>query len=116
MAAVVGMAVGEGDVCRKLLQEEDGGAGTMGKGGEGTDKMQGGGGRKIEGEEGQDGSPMLGVIREELAPGGGRRQYRNCSSSYVDSKGSSMDKELADCQRAAERDGRDQDNAKERGG
>ncbi len=73
MAAAIRMAVGEGDVCRELLQEEDGGAGTMGEGGEGTDKTQGGGGCEIEGEEGRDGSPMLGVIREDLAPGGGRR-------------------------------------------
>jgi hypothetical protein len=45
MAAVIGMALGEGDVCRKLPQKEDGGAGTMGKGGGGTDdETQGGGG------------------------------------------------------------------------
>ncbi len=54
-------------------------------------EMQGGGGgHKIEGEEGWDsdgGAPCL-----------------------------SMDEELADRQRVAERDERDQDNAKERGG
>jgi hypothetical protein len=45
MAAVVGMAVGEGDVCRELPWKEDGGAGMMGKGGGGADdEMQGGGG------------------------------------------------------------------------
>ncbi len=67
------MAKGEGDVPRKLLQGEDRGAGTMGKGGEGTDELQGGGGRKIEGEEGQDGDgePHAWRRREELAPGGG---------------------------------------------
>ncbi len=36
---------GRGCVHRKLLRKEDGGAGTMGKGGVGTDdEMQGGGG------------------------------------------------------------------------
>jgi hypothetical protein len=54
-AAVVGIAVGEGDGHHKLLQEEDGGVGTMGEGGGGTDETRGGGGRKIEGEGGPDG-------------------------------------------------------------
>ncbi len=69
-AAAMGMAVGEGDFPRKLLQEEDVGAGTVGKGGEGTDKMQGGGGCKIEGEEGQDGDvePHAWHYWGELAP------------------------------------------------
>ena len=53
------MAKGEGDVPRKLLQGEDRGAGTMGKGGEGTDELQGGGGCKIEGEGGWDGNLNL---------------------------------------------------------
>ncbi len=42
-------------------------------------------------------SPMLGVIGEELAPGGGGRWYRNRGGSYVDSKGGGTDEELADC-------------------
>jgi hypothetical protein len=48
------MAVGEGDVHHGLRREEDGGVETMGKGGGGTEEMQGvGGGHKIEGEEGK---------------------------------------------------------------
>ncbi len=51
--AVVRMEVGEGDICHGLRWEEDGGAGTMGKGGGGMDKKQGvEGGHKIKGEEG----------------------------------------------------------------
>jgi hypothetical protein len=48
------MAAKEGDDHHKLLQDEDGGVGMMGKGGGGTDKTQGGGRRKIEGKGGQD--------------------------------------------------------------
>jgi hypothetical protein len=62
------------------------------------------------------GSPMLGVVEEELAPGGGRWQYRNRGGSYVDGVGSDTDEELADRRRAAERDERDRDDAEERGG
>jgi hypothetical protein len=68
----------------------------MGEGGGGTDyETQGGsgGGREIEVEEGWDSN------------GGGPCLARAAST----------DKELADCQRAAERDERDQDNANERG-
>jgi hypothetical protein len=42
------------------------------------------------------GSPMLGVVGEELAPGGGRRRYRDCGGSYVDGEGGGTDEELAD--------------------
>ncbi len=38
MAVAIWMAVREGDFPRELLQEEDVGAGTMGKGGEGMDE------------------------------------------------------------------------------
>ena len=68
----------------------------MGKGRGETDyEMQGGGGggHEIKGEEGWDGdggAPCL-------------------------ARAASTDKELANCQRAAERDERDQDNADERG-
>ncbi len=68
----------------------------VGEGGGGTDyETQGGcgGGRKIEVEVGWDsdgGAPCL-------------------------ARAASMDEELVDCQRAAERDERDQDNADERG-
>ena len=55
MVGAIGMAVGEGDVPCELLEEEDGGAGTMGEEGEGTDEMRGEGGHKIEGQEGRDG-------------------------------------------------------------
>jgi hypothetical protein len=49
------MAVWEGDVCHGLKWEEDGGAGTMVKGGGGMDKTQGvEGGRNIKGEEGRE--------------------------------------------------------------
>jgi hypothetical protein len=118
MAAAIWMAVGEWDFPCKLLQEEDVGPGTMGEGGEGTNKTRGGGGCKTRERRGGMAmwSPMLGIIGEELAPWGGRRQYRDCGGSYADGKGDSTDEELADCWRAMERDMRDQDNAKERGG
>jgi hypothetical protein len=67
----------------------------MGKGGGGTDyetQGGGGGGRKVKVEEGWDsngGAPCM-------------------------ARAASTDEELADCQRAAERDERDQDNANER--
>ncbi len=68
--AVIGMAVGEGNVHHGLLREEDGGAGTMGKGGGGTDKTRGvGGGRKSrERRDGDgDGEPHAWRCREELS-------------------------------------------------
>ncbi len=43
------------------------------------------------------GSPMLGVVGEELAPGWGRQRYCDRGGSYVDGKGGSTDEELADC-------------------
>ncbi len=64
------MAVGEGDFPRELLQEEDGGAGTIGEGGEGTTRRKEEEDAKSRERRGGMAmwSPMLGVIGEELAP------------------------------------------------
>ncbi len=40
------------------------------------------------------GSPMLGVVGEELAPGGGWRRYCDRGCSYVDGEGGGTDEEL----------------------
>jgi hypothetical protein len=56
------------------------------------------------------------VDAEELAPGGGQRRDHNRGGSYVDGKGEGTDKKLVDCRCAAEKDERDQDDAKKRGG
>ncbi len=92
------MAGGEGNVPHGLQREEDGGAGTMGKGGGGMGKTQGvGGGHKIKGEEGrgwQWGASCL-------ASTGGTCSQRgvagdcNCGGDNGNSEGGSMDKKLA---------------------
>ena len=82
------MAAKEGDVHHELLQEEDGGVGTMGEGGGGTDETQGGGGCKIEGKGGQEATTRAAALKRST-------RIR---------------------QRAVERDERDRDDAEERGG
>jgi hypothetical protein len=127
---VVGMAVGERDVHTGLPWEEDGGAGMLVEGGGGTNNvMQGGGrGRKIEGElEGWDGNgepnawccwggtclwrgaAVIAIVIVAaviaIAIAAVKAMGRSCGTN----------EKLADCQSAAERDKRDQDNAKRRG-
>jgi hypothetical protein len=112
--------VGEGDVCHGLRWEEDGVAGTMGKGGGGTDKTQGvGGGCKIKGEEGQGwqwGASCLALF-------GGTCSWRgaagDCShgGDKGNGKGGGMDKKLADLANVRRKEtSEDQDNVDERGG
>ncbi len=91
------MAAKEGDVHHELLEEEDGGVGTMGEGGGGTDETRGGGGREIEGKGGQDGvGDHAWRRREELAHGEGRGGDRDRGDDDGDNEGGGTEEEHAD--------------------
>jgi hypothetical protein len=103
------MAVGEGDVRHGALREEDGGARTMGKEGEGTDNEMrgGGGGMQNQGRGGRRGgvamgSLVLGVVGEELASWKGVVVIAIAATATA--RAAAQTRKLVDCQRATERD------------
>ncbi len=91
------MGAKEGDVHHKLLQEEDGGVGTMGKGGGGMDETQGGGGCKIERKGGRGGGgDHARHCREELAHKEGHGGDLDHGSGDGNDKGGGTEEEHTD--------------------